>query len=84
MLYRRRSEHATEVEQFVRDIAKSHSLQKVDLVDVDTRDGISTASLYGVMQYPAVLTLANDGQLIKDWQGKPLPLMDEVAYYARQ
>ena len=81
MLYRQRSDHARQVEDFVHDFSKRHASSKVDLMDVDTRDGISTASLYGIMQYPAVLALTNDGQLLKQWQGDSLPLMDEVAYY---
>ena len=81
MLYRQRSDHARVVKEFVRDFSKVHTTNKVDLVDVDTRDGISTASLYDVMRYPAVLALTNDGQLIKQWQGDSLPLMAEVAYY---
>lgn len=55
---------------------------KLELVDLNTRDGASKAEIYGIVQYPAVLALANDGQLLKEWQGEPLPLMSEVAYYA--
>lgn len=83
MLYRQRSEHARQVEEYIRDFSKRHAAGKVDLMDVDTREGIATANLYGVMQYPAVLALTNDGQLLKQWQGDTLPLMDEVAYYTR-
>jgi hypothetical protein len=81
MLYRQRSEHARQVEEFIRDFSRHHAASKVDAMDVDTREGISTASLYDVMRYPAVLALTNDGQLLKEWQGDSLPLMDEVAYY---
>ena len=54
------------------------------MVDLNTRDGSSTASLYDVMQYPAILALTDDGQLVKEWEGQSLPLMNEVAYYAHQ
>ncbi len=81
MLYRQRSDHARAVEEFVRDFTRTHRDNKLDLVDVDTREGISTATLYDIMRYPAVLALTNDGQVLKDWQGDTLPLMDEVAYY---
>lgn len=82
MLYRQRSEYARQVEDYVRDFSRRHASSKIDLMDVDTREGISTASLYDVMRYPAVLALTNDGQVLKEWEGQSLPLMDEIAYYS--
>lgn len=84
MLYRPNSEHSRVVEEFVRDFSRQHMDGKLDLVDLNTRDGSSTASLYDVMQYPAILALTDEGQLIKEWEGQNLPLMTEVAYYAHQ
>jgi thioredoxin-like negative regulator of GroEL len=80
VLYRPNSETSRSVEDFVKELEKEHKA-RVDLVSLDTRDGSSTASLYDVMQNPAILVLANDGQLVKDWQGKSLPLKNEVSYY---
>jgi hypothetical protein len=51
-------------------------------MDVNTKEGARTAELYDVVQYPAVLALANDGQLLKAWQGD-FPLMNELAYYTQ-
>ena len=83
ILYRPNSEHATEVESFVRDFQQEYAVgSKVELVSLNTRDGAATASLYDVVAYPAILVLANDGSVLNLWQGKPLPLMDEVAGYA--
>jgi len=83
VLYRPESEHATAVESFVRDYqGRYDSGRKLELVSLNTRDGAATASLYDVMDYPAILVLANDGSVLNIWQGVPLPLMDEVAGYA--
>lgn len=79
-MYRPNSDHSRIVEDFANDLGRRYSA-KIDLISLDTRDGASTASLYDVMQYPAVLALTNDGQLIKDWQGTNLPLMNEISYY---
>ena len=81
-MYRPNSDHARKVEDFARDYTRSHHNQKLELVSLNTRDGASTASLYDVMQYPAVLALSNDGQLVREWEGDMLPLQSEVAYYA--
>lgn len=82
ILYRPHSEHATKVESFVRDFLRQHDADgKVELLSVDTRDGVATASLYDVMRFPAILALAEDGRMLNLWQGEPLPLMTEVAGY---
>lgn len=80
VLYRPNSEHSSNVESFVRELERVGA-GKVELMNVDTRDGSSTASLYDVMSYPAVLALQNDGRLIKDWGGSTIPLVNEVSYY---
>ena len=82
VLYRPNSEHARKVEEFARDFSHSHANKKLELVSLDTRDGASTATLYDVMQYPAVLVLKDDGQILKEWEGEMLPLINEVAYYS--
>lgn len=81
VLHRQKSEHARQVEEFLRDFAKVHPDSKLEAIDVDTREGAAKAELYGVMSYPTVLALTDDGQLLKRWDGDTLPLMDEVAYY---
>jgi hypothetical protein len=84
MLYRPNSEHARKVEDFVRDFNRNYINYKLELVDLNTRDGAATASLYDVIRYPAMLALTNDGQVIHEWQGESIPpLMSEVSYYAQ-
>lgn len=80
MLYRPGTEYSRPVEDFARDLEREYQA-RIDLVSLDTRDGSSTASLYDIMQYPAILVLRDDGQLVKDWQGGNLPLKNEVSMY---
>lgn len=82
ILYRPESEHARSVETFIHDFKARNGSVKLEIVDVDTREGVATASLYDIMRYPAILAMAGDGSLLKHWEGKELPLMDEVASYA--
>jgi hypothetical protein len=83
VLYRPESEHTSAVESFVRDYQSRYdSGRKLEMVSLNTRDGAATASLYDIMEYPAILALANDGSVLNVWQGIPMPLMDEVAGYA--
>lgn len=83
ILYRPDSEHETDVQSFVRDLQRDHTVEdgKLELLSVNTRDGSATASLYDIMSYPSILILANDGSVLNTWQGLPLPLMDEIAGY---
>jgi thioredoxin-like negative regulator of GroEL len=81
VLYRPNSEHARVVEEFVRDFEHRYA-GKIELMNIDTREGAATATLYDIVQYPAVLALQNDGQLLKYWEGGMMPLMNEVSYYA--
>jgi hypothetical protein len=81
VLYRPDSEHARIVDDFIRDYKNRHEGGKIEILDIDSRDGNATATLYGIMQYPAILALRNDGSTLHMWEGAQLPMMDEVAYY---
>ena len=81
ILYRPKSEHGRAVEEFVRDFKTGHSNGRLEILDVDSRDGIAMSSLYDIMQYPAILALRDDGSVLKSWEGEMLPVMNEIAYY---
>jgi hypothetical protein len=83
VLYRPNSEHGRLTEEFIHDFQHRHQDERLEVLNIDTRDGSATASLYDVMQYPAILVLQDDGYVQKLWEGDTLPLMDEVASYAR-
>jgi len=71
------------VETFVRDLQHQHDVgNKIEVLSVDTRDGASTAALYDIWQFPAILALAEDGRVLNTWVGEQMPLMDEVAAYS--
>jgi len=81
ILYRPRSDHAREVTDFSRDYLRRTG-KKLDLIDIDTRDGQAKARAYDITQYPAILATREDnGQALEVWQGRPLPMIDTVSYY---
>lgn len=82
ILYRPKSEHARVVETFIQNYRDRHSAGRLEVLDVDSREGSAMVELYGVMQYPTILALANDGSVLHSWEGSMLPLLDEVASYA--
>ena len=82
ILYRPASEHSRGIENFIRDYQERHSAHTLEILNLDTREGSATASLYDIVQYPAILVTQNDGSVQRVWQGDALPLLDEVASYA--
>lgn len=68
------------MEQYARDFERQRS-KTIELISLDTREGSDMARLYDIVQYPALLIQRDDGQLVKEWQGERLPLMDEVEGY---
>ena len=68
---------------FIHDFQHMHEGigRRMEVLNVDSREGIAMMSLYGIMQHPALMVMSDSGQLIHFWAGDTLPLMDEVAAY---
>ncbi|MBC7581303.1 hypothetical protein H7097_00355 [Aeromicrobium sp.] len=81
VLYRPQSEFSRVVEEFIENYKRRHEGERLEIVNYDSRDGSATASLYDIMQQPAILALREDGSVLKTWEGSTMPLMDEVASY---
>jgi hypothetical protein len=81
VLYRPNSEQGRPVEEFTREFARRYPDVKLEITDIDSREGGALAALYDIMQYPAIMVLRDEGGVQNIWQGGPLPLMDEVMGY---
>ncbi|MHB1865131.1 MAG: hypothetical protein ACYCPS_03125 [Candidatus Saccharimonadales bacterium] len=81
VIYRPNSDHGRLVEEFISNLNSSGFTGKVEVVNIDSREGSSAATLYDVTRYPAVLALRDDGMLQHLWQGLDLPLVNEVESY---
>lgn len=78
-LYRKNSEHARPMYEFIEMMRRRYPDKTIEELDIDTRDGAAEASLYGVTQYPAIIATSFNGMVLGMWEGLPLPLIDEVA-----
>jgi hypothetical protein len=78
VLYHPASDQARPVEEFIREFDRVYG-RTIDQVSLETREGSAMASLYDIVEYPALVALRENGQIYNTWQGLPLPLMDEVA-----
>ncbi|MEO8863108.1 MAG: hypothetical protein ABI354_02185 [Candidatus Saccharimonadales bacterium] len=82
VLYRSKGEFSRRVEEYVRDYERTRGAS-IEAIDIDTREGAELVERYGVMQYPCLMVVRDDGQLLREWQGVDnLPLMNELASYA--
>jgi hypothetical protein len=82
VLYRPNSEYGRVVEDFIHEFQHRYDGTSLEVLNIDSRDGIAVADLYDIMEYPAILVLQSDGRLQKSWLGGSLPLMNEVFGYA--
>jgi hypothetical protein len=80
ILYHPKGEYATQTEQFAEE-CKRISSQPIELISLETPSGASLASVYDVVDYPAMLVIREDGQLNKGWQGGGFPSVEEVVGY---
>lgn len=83
VFYRPKSEHSTQVEEFIERYKQLKPPRKIEIKDVDSREGSASASIYDIVQYPAVMATTDYGEVIQAWQGQMLPTLSEVAYYGQ-
>jgi hypothetical protein len=81
ILYKSNSEQERPVTEFDHEYTQRTG-RHLSLYDLNTRDGAAMASLYDVVQYPAVLATTDEGMMLQMWQGDQLPLINEVMYYS--
>ena len=86
VLYRPNSEYARAIEEFVQGLQTRHGVDErhLQVLDYDSREGSSTASMYDIMGQPVILVTNDDGSYVKHWEGTDLPLQEEVAGYTFQ
>jgi hypothetical protein len=83
VLYHPKSEQEGKVLDFKADFKRLKG-RELELMSLETVQGAEAAKLYDITRYPAVLAMADDGQLQKAWQGEELPMMNELEYYTIQ
>ena len=82
-VYRENSEHGREVTEWLETFDRR--IQKeVEIVDPDSVYGGDFVSAYDVVEYPTFLALDDNGAVLDQWRGTPLPRIDEVSYYAAE
>ena len=81
VVYKQNTDYTRQVDEWLFDF-KRLTGRDLEILNPETPDGISFCQAYGVMEYPTMLALADDGQMQNMWRGLPLPTLSEVSYYA--
>lgn len=78
IMYRAQSEHARVVTDFVEMLRRRYPGKEAEMLDIDSRAGADRAQLHGITRYPAMVLTTSEGRVASQWEGEPLPLIDEV------
>lgn len=81
IFYRERSEYGREVAAYLDDFERQTS-KSMEVIDPDSPRGADLCRIYDIVEFPTIITTTDDGQLRYMWRGLPLPLIDQVSYYA--
>lgn len=81
VIYKPESDHAREVFDYLRDFERQTG-KKLEEIDPEKRENIGFVETYDVVEYPTMMALTDDGQVVNFWRGRPLPTINEVSFYA--
>ncbi len=82
IVYKLATDHTRAVEDFLRDFTRQTGSELATL-DPETTDGASFCKVYDIVEYPTIVAITDDGQLLNSWRGLPLPTISEVSYYTQ-
>jgi hypothetical protein len=81
VVYKEQTDYARQVNDYMRDFERDTG-RTLEPLNPETREGVGFCETYGILQYPTILALTDDGQVRGQWTGLPLPMIGEVASYA--
>ena len=82
-VFRDNTDYAREVIDWLADFEKFTG-SKVEALDPDSIEGEIFCKARDIVEYPSVVAVSDDGQILKLWRGTPMPQIEEVSYYVRE
>jgi hypothetical protein len=81
VMYKPQSEHARILEDYMRDFYRQTG-RELETLDPDTREGVALSEIYDIVEYPTIIAVSDDGQILNSWRGlPPLPTISDLSYY---
>ena len=80
-VYRDNEDYSRTVSDWLEDYYRKTG-REIEVLDPDVEDRF--CQTYEIMEYPTIIALDGNGSPRMMWQGKQMPLIDDVNYYAIQ
>lgn len=82
VIYKNNTDYTREVTSYLRDF-EHQTGHKIEEVNPDTPEGIHFCQTYGIVQYPTVISLTDNGIMQQTWPGLPMPTIMEISFYTQ-
>jgi hypothetical protein len=82
VLYREQTDYTRTVIDFLHDF-KQQTGHDLEVMDPDSAEGMLFCDTYGIVDYPTIIAMSDDGVMQNTWNGLPLPTISEVSYYVQ-
>ena len=80
VVFKEFSDQAREVFEWTSEF-EHRTGKEIEKVDPESREGEGYCQARGIMEYPTVVVEADDGKVVEQWSGQPLPQIDTVCAY---
>lgn len=77
------TDYAREVTDWMTEFHRETG-KEVESLDPESIEGEIFVRSRDMLEYPSVVALADDGAVLHEWKGTPLPQFDEVLYYVKE
>ncbi len=74
------TDYARSVTEYMRDFYHQTG-RELTVMNPETPEGVSFCRAYDILEFPTIVALSDEGQLLTQWRGLPLPTISEVSYY---
>lgn len=83
IVWNEQTDYAREVREWIKAFECETGGTKIEHVDPETRAGSDFAAAYDVVEYPTILAIdEQNGKVLAQWRGTPLPLVEQVSYWS--
>ncbi|MBR3055950.1 hypothetical protein IKG64_01370 [Candidatus Saccharibacteria bacterium] len=77
-IYRDNQDYSRSVGEWLENFRRQTG-REIESMNPD--DNVGFCEAYDVVEYPTILALGNNGEVLASWRGRSLPLVNEVLYY---
>ena len=77
-VYRDNEDYTRSVDEWLENFRRQTG-KTIETMDPDKNNGFCDA--YDIVEYPTIIALGNNGEVVALWRGRDLPLINEVLYY---